>query len=98
MKNNKWWIVFIFSVLIGGLLSLFASSYPDGLEKVAETQGFLEKGKQLFPSLISSYQMPGIRSENLATSLSGIIGTVIVFAFLFLLGKLLYRSRTVVEE
>jgi len=33
------------SLLIAGVLSFYASSHPDGLEKVAETKGFLDTAK-----------------------------------------------------
>lgn len=90
MKNN-WKTVFGVSILVGGILSLFASSSPDGLEKVAEIQGFLEHGKQLFVAAIPDYMMPGIQNEELATSLAGVVGTSAVFAVLVLIGKYLYR-------
>lgn len=90
MKNNKWSIVFFIALVVGGLLSLFASTFPDGLERVAEVQGFLEKGKQLVAGLMPDYQIPGIYIENLAKSLAGIIGTCMVFALLFVMGKYLY--------
>lgn len=93
MKNNKWNFVFIVSIVIGGLLSLFASSFPDGLERVAEVQGFLGNGKQLVVGIMPDYQIPGMHTENLAKSLAGIVGTCIVFAILFFLGKLIFRFR-----
>jgi cobalt/nickel transport protein len=92
MKNN-WKTVFFVSICVGGILSLFASSSPDGLEKIAEAQGFLEQGKQLFVAIIPDYMMPGVRSELFAKSLAGIIGTLFVFGILFFIGKVLYRSR-----
>lgn len=77
-NTNRSKIILIFALVIGGGLSLFASSYPDGLEKVALAQGFLEKTNQ---------------SGVSAKTLEGIIGTLFVFAILFLAGKLLYRKR-----
>jgi len=91
MKNNKWNFVFIVSIAIGGFLSLLASSFPDGLERVAEVQGFLGNGKQLVAGIMPDYQIPEIHAENLAKSLAGIVGTCIVFAILFFAGKSLYR-------
>ncbi len=91
MKNNKWGIVFIISIMIGGALSLFASSSPDGLEKIAEEQGFLDKGQQLFASIMPDYQVPAIHSEIIGASIAGIVGTCIVFVLLFLAGKFLYQ-------
>ncbi|MBU2541653.1 MAG: PDGLE domain-containing protein [Candidatus Omnitrophica bacterium] len=62
-------------------LSPFASSWPDGLEKVAEDKGFLEKGEvePVFSSPIPDYVWPHLKSEKLATSTAGIAGTLLVF-------------------
>ena len=91
MIRNKWSIVFIAAILIGGLLSLFASSSPDGLEKVAETQGFLDKAEQLFSSIMPDYKIPVKHSEMLGASIAGIIGTCAVFAILYITGKYLFK-------
>ncbi len=91
--NSSWKRVFITALFIGGIVSLFASSSPDGLEKVAEEQGFLGQGKRLFVAAFSDYLMPGIHNEKLATSLAGIIGTIAVFVGLLFIGKLLYACE-----
>jgi hypothetical protein len=97
MKNN-WKIVFGASIFIGGILSIFASSSPDGLEKVAEMQGFLTQGEQLFVAIIPDYLMPGIWNEKLAVSLAGIVGTSVVFITIAFLGKYLYRAESQEER
>jgi len=63
------------------VISPFASPWPDGLERVAEDKGFLEKGESapLLTSPIPDYTWPGIKNEKLATSAGGILGTFIVF-------------------
>jgi len=93
MKNN-WKIVFALSVFVGSFLSLFASSSPDGLEKIAEVQGFLGQGEQLFVAVIPDYMMPGVYNEQLATSLAGIVGTSVVFIALLFTGKYLYAFES----
>ncbi len=69
------------ALICAGLISLFASSFPDGLERVAENLGFLEKGEgePVLKSPIPDYALPGIKNEKLATSIAGIIGTLLVF-------------------
>jgi hypothetical protein len=63
--------------------SPFASSHPDGLEKVAEDKAFLEVGR-LAPiqedAPVPDYAFPGVEDEQLATGLAGFIGTLGVFA------------------
>jgi cobalt/nickel transport system permease protein len=74
-------------VLIGGLgiaillavLSPLASANPDGLEWVAEQQGFLGLAQEPPYQLIPDYVFPGIPQETLATIAAGILGALIVF-------------------
>lgn len=91
MRNN-WKSVFILSLFVGGVLSLFASSAPDGLEKVAESQGFLGNTMPSFFVAIPNYAMPGI-SGWVAQSVAGIFGALLVFSSLSVLGILLYCKR-----
>ncbi|MEW5949306.1 MAG: energy-coupling factor ABC transporter permease [Thermodesulfobacteriota bacterium] len=67
-------------------LSPYACPFLDGLEKVAENHNFLyiAEGKEIFPAPIPDYVFPGIKSEAIATSISGLAGTLITFLFLFL--------------
>jgi cobalt/nickel transport system permease protein len=85
--------VLIFGLLISCGLALFvapfACSWPDGLDKVAQSLGFEHRAahQPLVHSPISDYQWPGVASPALATSVAGVIGTVIVFALAFLLAR-----------
>lgn len=80
------------SLFLAGFLSPFASSLPDGLEKVAGDFGFIEKGKVVLASPMADYLFPGIESEKLATSLAGIIGVLLVFGLLWELERLLTKG------
>ena len=74
-------------ILIGGsliaillaILSPLASSHPDGLEWVAEQNGFLERIRGAFYNIMPDYVMPGINNPALATIIAGILGAAIVF-------------------
>jgi cobalt/nickel transport system permease protein len=59
--------------------SPLASAHPDGLEFVAEEQGFLDKAQASPYAIIPDYGMPGIADENAATIAAGIVGVIIVF-------------------
>jgi len=62
------------------LVSPFASPFPDGLEKVAETHAFLEKGTSFWKgAVIPDYLLPGLKNERLATGMAGVVGTLLVF-------------------
>lgn len=89
----------LLALLVGTFLSPFASSKPDGLERVAEDKGFLEKGegKALVSAPVPDYLLPGISNEKLATAGAGVLGTAAVFAAMYglaaLLGKTAPRSK-----
>jgi cobalt/nickel transport system permease protein len=56
----------------------FASSHPDGLERVAIEQRFDGAGVER-EAPIADYAVPAIDDERLATGLAGFIGTLFVF-------------------
>ncbi len=75
------------------ILSPLASSHPDGLEWVAEQQGFIGAAREALYSIIPDYSLPGITSPTLATILAGIIGVAVVFGVAFLVGRADKRTR-----
>lgn len=83
------------SVALAVFISPCASQQPDGLEKVAEDKGFIEKseGKEVFRAPIPDYTLPGIKSKTVATSLAGLLGTLIVAGITFGIGYLWLRWR-----
>lgn len=77
-------------------LALFvplASTFPDGLESVAETLG-IEGHEPLWQGLMPDYSLPSISNVYVSTFLSGLAGTLIVLVFAFLVGKTLTRGRS----
>ncbi len=82
MKRHGWiWAALAAAVFVGGVLSLFASRAPDGLQKVAADQGFGQAAqKPALPSLLAGYRIPGIRQGWLAAGLAGFCGTLVLFA------------------
>ena len=76
--------------LLGGLLvalglamlvSGFASSSPDGLNKVAEDHRFATTAKQhLFENgPLAGYAVKGVGNDRLSTGISGLIGVLVTF-------------------
>lgn len=94
MKKTIYWGLII-SLVLAIFLSPFASSWPDGLEKVAKNIGFLSKGEgtELFHSPIPDYAIPGIANEAVATALAGAVGTLIAFGIAYGVGVLV-KKRT----
>ena len=74
------------------LFSPFASSHPDGLERVAEDKGFSGLADSPPYELISDYVFPWVGNEDLATILSGIVGVLIVAVVVSGVGFLLARA------
>ena len=63
-------------------MSPYASSSPDGLEKVAGDKAFVDQGRlhsiQEEPP-VPDYAFPGIDDARVATGLAGFGGTLLVF-------------------
>ena len=63
-------------------VSPYASSSPDGLEKVAGDKAFLDQGRLHSiqnESPVPDYAVPGIDNPRVATGLAGFAGTLLVF-------------------
>ena len=91
--------------LLGGLLlaaglalfvSGFASSSPDGLEKVAGDEGFLQNARDhLFADgPLADYEVRGIDNQRLSTGVSGLVGVLVTFGVGFALFALVRALRT----
>jgi 2-hydroxychromene-2-carboxylate isomerase len=70
------------ALLLAFFVSPFASSQPDGLEKVAGDQGFLATADDsaLAGSPLADYATQGVDDERLSTGVAGIIGVTVTFA------------------
>jgi hypothetical protein len=67
---------------LGTAASPFASSSPDGLEKVAGRHAFLDQGRLASvqeQAPVPDYAFPGIHDARLATGVAGFAGTLGVF-------------------
>ncbi len=81
-------IILALAVAIGlaTAVSPFASSSPDGLERVATDHAFIEDGRPASvqeDSPVPDYAFPGVADARLATALAGFTGTLIVFALAY---------------
>jgi cobalt/nickel transport protein len=85
----------IIAVIVAFFLSPLASSWPDGLEKVAHDHGFIVKGEQgsIFKSPIPDYIFPGLKNEKMATAISGLLGTLVIFGIGYGLAGLLKKNK-----
>lgn len=78
--------IFLVAGLLIGLalavfLSPFASGSPDGLEKVAEEEGFADTATdhQFGDSPLADYSVDGVDEGNVSTGASGLIGVLLTF-------------------
>ena len=91
--GRYWWIAgLMIAALIVVVLAPLASPDPDGLERVAEDHGFLGNAQNALYSIIPDYSVPGV-GGNLSTILAGLIGVLVVFGLMMLLGRVLARRR-----
>lgn len=72
------WVIGLVIAVAIAVASPLASSHPDGLEWVAEQQGFLANAQAAPYQIIPDYVFPGIENQALATIAAGIVGTLIV--------------------
>jgi cobalt/nickel transport protein len=86
------------AVLLAAVVSPFASSNPDGLNRVAEDLGFISKqqpesvAQKLPPAkAFDGYALRGV-PEPLATPLAGVVGVFATFALTWGAGKLFVRK------
>jgi uncharacterized membrane protein len=94
----------ITAIVVGGLLvtlglaflvSPFASSSPDGLEKVATDEGFIDTAEEhdLADSPLADYGVSGVDDESLSTGLSGVIGVAITLGIALVLFGIFHARR-----
>jgi cobalt/nickel transport protein len=88
------------ALLIAIFLSPFASSDPDGLNRVSEDLGFDKEAieetpahKLPFAQLFDGYAFKGV-PEGVATPLAGLVGTLATFGLAWGIGKLVVRGTS----
>jgi cobalt/nickel transport system permease protein len=72
---------------------LFASTHPDGLEKLAENVGIANQAKELLKSPVSGYEWQAINSPWLRKSAAGLFGLTLIYAVCLVLANFL-RGRS----
>ena len=73
------------SLVLAGGVSYYASSQPDGLEKVAGDVGFLDTAKEsaVEDSPLAGYGVAGVENERISGGLAGVIGVASTAAISF---------------
>jgi len=90
-RSGRWPLIGLAIALVVALLSPLASPLPDGLERVAEDLGFIDRARGPLYQVIPDYMFPGIPHPTLATILAGVVGTLLMFGLAFFLARWLQR-------
>ena len=79
VSNKKFYLGgLVVSLILAGVVSFYASSNPDGLEKVAEDIGFIETAKENTNAdgVLADYGVKGVDNERLSVGAAGVIGVI----------------------
>ncbi len=80
ISNRKFYAsALLVSAILAGGASFYASSSPDGLEKVAEDVGFIETAKDhtFGDFALSDYGVSGLENARLSVGFAGLIGVLV---------------------
>ena len=99
MQYGKFFLIGLgIALIIAAVVSPFASSNPDGLERVAEDLGFIDQEHpeplaQKLPSaaVFDGYALRGAPAV-VATPVAGVVGALAAFGVAWIAGKLLIRK------
>jgi cobalt/nickel transport system permease protein len=90
---RSWWVVGLaIAGLVAVLAALFASGDPDGLDSVAIEQGFEGAAEDPGLQVLPGYAIPGLEGPA-STIVAGVVGIAVIFALVFVLGRVLARRR-----
>ena len=81
MNARKFLLIgFLASLLLAGVVSYYASSSPDGLEKAAEDVGFLDEATDsaVADSPLADYAVSGVDNERVSVALAGVLGVIVM--------------------
>ncbi len=95
MKNPLVVTGLVLSLVLAGGVSYYASSQPDGLEKVAGDIGFLDSAKEsaVEDGPLAGYGVTGVDNERISGGLAGVIGVASTAAVSFGLFYALRRFK-----
>ena len=93
--KKKWWLIALVFCLLVATISPLASSSPDGLEKVAEDNGFISTAEDSPFTVVADYVFPGVENEAMATILAGWLGVLVLFGVVYGLSWFIANCRRV---
>jgi hypothetical protein len=94
---KKYLVAIILLVVFLAVFIPFASSSPDGLEKVAQSLGVKEL-EPLWKGFMFDYSVEVFENPYVSTLLAGVFGTLIVLAASFVFGKVIIKGQREVQD
>ena len=89
----NWAAVGLGVALVVAVFSFAASPSPDGLERVAEDHGFLDRALGPMFSILPDYTIPFISNPLVSGILAVVLGTLVVFGLTLLVARAQRRSQ-----
>ncbi|MGC9360086.1 MAG: PDGLE domain-containing protein [Anaerolineae bacterium] len=93
MRDSRWVVIGLVLAVVVTFFSPLASPHPDGLERVAEDKGFIEEAQDAPYEIAPDYILPGVENEAVSTIGAGIVGVLVVFALVWIVGRALSRRE-----
>lgn len=90
----------LLALAVALVVSPFASSSPDGLERVAEDEGFADAAEDhdVSGSPFGDYETEGVEDERLSTGVAGVVGVLLTFGIGLTVFGALRVLRPVADE
>lgn len=87
-----WWLAgLVLAALVVVVFAPLASGDPDGLNRVAENLGFAQHEQPAPYEILPGYEVPFL-TGNASTIVAGLLGVLVVFALIWLIGRFLARK------
>lgn len=84
-------VVALAAALLAAVGVLFASTNPDGLEKLAQRLGLAERARLLYATPLTDYSMRWVGSSRLAQAAAGLLGVALIYGLCVAIGRLAAR-------
>jgi hypothetical protein len=98
MIRRLWWLAGLaIAAAVVIVLAPLASSDPDGLERAAIDLGFDDLGQSTAGAALPDYRVPFLGDEPISLIVAGLIGVLVVFAVMWLAGRLLARRSRPID-
>jgi hypothetical protein len=94
MSSRRFFLTgLVVALLVAGVGSFYASGHADGLERVAEQVGFVDRAETspVADGPFAGYSTRGVDDERLGGGLAGVAGAVLVLVVAFGLFRALRR-------